>query len=319
MTDSDALYHRLFSHPLMVEQLVREFVPEAMAAGLDFAGLQRVNAKFHSRRHRRRREGDVVWRLPTEGGADVYLYLLLEFQSECDWWMAVRAQVYQGLLWQHVIDETRLNSGDRLPPVLLLVLYNGDQRWRAPVDLTDLIALPPRSPLWPWQPRVRYYLLDMGAFPADDLVRRDTLTALLFRLEQRPVPDDLQGLIGEVIGWFRRHPGCDEVKRLFSELVRQAIEGLGAPLPVPEDLVEMRTMLATLGESWKRQWLAEGKAEGLVEGEAKALLRLVEKRFGPISPALRERIMAADPASVEQWLDRVIDAPDLEAVFDQRT
>ncbi len=29
--------------------------------------------------------------------------------------------------------------------------------------------------------------------------------------------------------------------------------------------------------------------------------------------------MAADPASVEQWLDRVIDAPDLEAVFDQRT
>ncbi len=33
MADSDALYHRLFSHPLMVEQLVREFVPEAMAAG----------------------------------------------------------------------------------------------------------------------------------------------------------------------------------------------------------------------------------------------------------------------------------------------
>ena len=103
------------------------------------------------------------------------------------------------------------------------------------------------------------------------------------------------------------------MKRLFSELVRQAIEGLGAPLPVPEDLVEMRTMLAALGESWKRQWLAEGKAEG----EAKALLRLIEKRFGPISSALRERIMAADPASVEQWFDRAIDAPDLEAVFDQ--
>ena len=72
--------------------------------------------------------------------------------------------------------------------------------------------------------------------------------------------------MGAVFGWFRRHPGCDEVKRLFSELVRQAIDGLGAPLPVPEDLVEMRTMLATLGESWKRQWLAEGKAKGGVPG-----------------------------------------------------
>ena len=44
---------------------------------------------------------------------------------------------------------------------------------------------------------------------------------------------------------------------------------------------------------------------------------LIEKRFGPISPVLRERIMAADPVAVEQWLDRVIDAPDLATVFDK--
>jgi hypothetical protein len=46
----------------MVEEIVREFVPEALAAGLDFSGLQRVNPKFHSgRRSARRREGDVIW------------------------------------------------------------------------------------------------------------------------------------------------------------------------------------------------------------------------------------------------------------------
>jgi hypothetical protein len=44
--DSDSLYHRLFAHPRMVEELVREFVPEALAADLDFSGLQRVNPKF---------------------------------------------------------------------------------------------------------------------------------------------------------------------------------------------------------------------------------------------------------------------------------
>ena len=80
LAESDALYHRLFSHPLMIEQLVRDFVPEATTVGLDFGGLQRVNVTFHSRRNRRR-EGDVIWRLPTRGDADVYLYLLLEFQS----------------------------------------------------------------------------------------------------------------------------------------------------------------------------------------------------------------------------------------------
>jgi hypothetical protein len=121
MSGSDALYHRLFSHPLMAEQLVREFVPEAMAVGLDFARMERVNAKFHDR-DGKRREGDVIWRIPTADGEDVVLHILCEFQSSIDWWMAVRTQVYEGLLWQHLIAERKLKSGDRLPPVLTLVL-----------------------------------------------------------------------------------------------------------------------------------------------------------------------------------------------------
>jgi hypothetical protein len=194
--DSDSLYHRLFAHPRMVEGLVREFVPRGLVAGLDFSGLQRVNPKFHSgRRSARRREGDVIWRLPTREGSDIYLYLLIEFQSERDRWMAVRTQVYQGLLWQQVIDEQK--AGARLPPLLLLVLYNGERRWKAATTTSELIALSPDSPLWPWQPQVRYYLLDMGAFPKDALARRSSLVALLFRLEQRHSPEGLKELLDE--------------------------------------------------------------------------------------------------------------------------
>lgn len=94
MRDADSLYHRLFAHPRMVEGLVREFVPRAWIAGLEFSGLQRVNPKFHcGRRSARWRESDVIWRLPTCEGSDNDLYLLIEFQSESDAWMAVRTQV----------------------------------------------------------------------------------------------------------------------------------------------------------------------------------------------------------------------------------
>ena len=119
MPHQDALYHRLFSQPLLVEMIVREFIPEAMGAGLDFSRMERVNAKAHGESldgESHRREGDVIWRLPTHGGLDLYLYLLLEFQSGVDWWMAVRTQVYEGLLWQQVIAERKLRRGDRLPP-----------------------------------------------------------------------------------------------------------------------------------------------------------------------------------------------------------
>ena len=60
----------------------------------------------------------------------------------------------------------------------------------------------------------------------------------------------------------------------------------------------------------------QGRTEGRVEGEAKTLVRLLEKRFGPLTPQLRERVLAADLQSLDTWLDRVIDAADLKSVFE---
>ena len=60
---------------------------------------------------------------------------------------------------------------------------------------------------------------------------------------------------------------------------------------------------------------AKGRAEGQVAGEAKALIRLLEKRFGVVPPHLRERISSADAASIEAWLDRTLEASDMLSIF----
>jgi predicted transposase YdaD len=65
----------------------------------------------------------------------------------------------------------------------------------------------------------------------------------------------------------------------------------------------------------KAEGRAEGRNEGRAEGEARVLVRLIEKRFGVLSPQLRERILAADLATVEEWVERLFDAPDLQSVF----
>jgi len=307
---------------------VREFVPEALAAGLDFSGLQRVNPKFHiGRRSAQQREGDVIWRLPTCQGTDIYVYLLIEFQSKSDWWMAVRTQIYQGLLWQQVIEEKKLSAGARLPPVLLLVLYNGIPRWNAPTDIRELIALSPDSSLWFWQPQVRYYLLDMGAFASGNLMRRTSAAALLFRLDRRSSAEELEALIDEVVAWLRQHPDCSQLRGLFTEFVRQALAALGVTGPIPEDLLMMKSNipgnLAKLARHWQRKWRAEGKAEGLARGKAQGLTRgkaealvcLLTERFGTVEPSLRKRIREANLPTLESWFKRAIGAPDLPSVF----
>jgi hypothetical protein len=45
-------------------------------------------------------------------------------------------------------------------------------------------------------------------------------------------------------------------------------------------------------------------------------VRLIEKRFGVVPPQLRQRILAADVETVEQWVERVLDAPNLQSVFE---
>jgi hypothetical protein len=241
--------------------------------------------------------------------------------------MAVRTQVYQGLLWQQVIDEQKLQAGARLPPLLLLVLHNGERRWKAATTTSELIALSPDSALWPWQPQVRYYLLDIGAFPKDALARRSSLVALLFRLEQRHSPEELKELLDEVISWFRQHEGNERLQGLFAELIREAFAGRGVKLSGSGNLLKVKSMLATQFEAWKEQWLAEGKAEGeakgkaegLAEGEAKgkaeALISLLAGRFGAVAPSWQKRIREAKLVTLERWFKRAIVAPDLPSVF----
>ena len=65
----------------------------------------------------------------------------------------------------------------------------------------------------------------------------------------------------------------------------------------------------------KAEGLAEGEARGEARGKAEALFRLAEKRFGMMPADLRARVLAADAASVEAWLDRLMEAPSLEVLF----
>jgi len=193
MADHDGLYNRLFDHPNVVAELLREFLAGPWLDDLDLDGMTRESARFHAATGDRR-EGDMIWRIPRRDGGDTYLMLLLEFQSTSDHWMALRVLVYASLLWQHLVNEKRLPLDGRLPPILPVVLYNGDRRWAAPLALDQLLGLPHDSPLWQWQPAMRYQMVDEGAFAEDDLARRDVLLALLFRLENSSDPEQVRAI-----------------------------------------------------------------------------------------------------------------------------
>ena len=69
-------------------------------------------------------------------------------------------------------------------------------------------------------------------------------------------------------------------------------------------------------QPYYEEGLAAGEAKGQVKGEAKILTRLLEKRFGFVPDSDRQRILGADISSIETWVERAFDAPDLRSVFE---
>jgi len=276
--------------------------------------MERQKAKFHAETSERRK-GDMIWRIPRRDGGDTYLVLLLEFQSTSYHWMTLHVLVYTSLLWQKLLNEKSLLPDGRLPRILPVVLYNGDRRWAAPLALHELVGLPGNSPLWQWQPAMSCQIVDKGAFAEDDLARRDALLALLFRLESSPDPEQVVVLADALLAWFRRHPGFDRVRSVFAELLGPIMEPLAPRVRVPEELLEIRNMLASRAEDWKRQWLQEGEQSGRRQGEAAILLRQLERRFGALPGWATERIATADTGALEEWSLRVFDATSLDDVL----
>jgi hypothetical protein len=304
MGKHDRSYRRLFAKPRLIEELIRGFLGQDWIERLDFSTLERVNASFVSE-DQKSREGDMIWKLRFRDGRPLYVYLLLEFQSDVQRFMAVRVMAYMALFYQDLIKGRELTPEGKLPLVVPIVLYNGDERWWAPVELADLIeGTSPGAEMF--RPRLRYHLIDEGSYPVEELRSKRSLPAALFWLERMPPPEEIRQAFAQFMGPLR-DPEDRDLAKTFADCV-QAL-GLLGPGEIPEGLPVggYRIMFE------KR--LAERDRRLQAEAEARIVLRQLERKFGPLDAPSRERIAAADPERLLDWADRILEASRLQDVF----
>jgi predicted transposase/invertase (TIGR01784 family) len=334
--DHDQSYKLLFSHPEMIADLLRGFVREGWVRRLDFGSLQKVGASYVAD-DLREREDDVIWRVRFNDEW-LYVYLLIEFQSTVDRFMAVRVLAYLGLLYQDLIRTGQLTADGRLPPVLPVVLYNGSRRWDAAEDVGELIAPVPGG-LDRYRPRLRYLLLDEGRYSESELAPLRNLVAALFRLENSRTTQDVGRVLAALAEWLAA-PEQASLRRAFTVWLKRVF--LPGRMPGVEfghlnDLQEVHSMLAERVIEWTEQWkreglekgleegrqqglqqgLQEGLQQGLQQGEAALLLRLLERRFGTLDEEHRSRVRAADAETLLRWGDRLLTAESPNDVLDR--
>ena len=326
----DETYKRLFSNPKLVEELMRHFVSAELAEELDFESMESVETTTFSH-ELEKKENDKLLKLKRKAGGEVYLILMLEFQSSNDFSMPVRILNYVARLYDEITKTQGEVQSLTLPAVFPVVLYNGKFNWTAKTSLDDL-----RDGDDDWRQatsmvQARYHLVDCArARPI-----KDSFLSVLFQLEHADGAQELKDALVE-FAKLVREVVSDALIEDFQVWLRFVIERKykGARLTkkqlqlfFPEDsmFVLDRTNIDKALDEIEQEVYERGNKAGLEQGrleESHRLLeRLLSRKFGE-NDAREERIARLDTDAVEDAVELIFDVenePDFWAAVEAST
>ncbi|HQO40621.1 MAG TPA: Rpn family recombination-promoting nuclease/putative transposase, partial [Spirochaetota bacterium] len=175
----DRGYKYLFSHPMLVKELLESFVGMDWIQEIDFSKAVSVNTSFVSDEFKNR-ESDIIYRLKFRG-KELYLFLLIEFQSTVDRYMALRMLRYVVELYEYLIRNKKAAS---LPVIFPVLLYNGEGKWTAPDRLSKLIDVPKElKQAKLYMPEFRYFPVIENEYSEKTLLKLGNIVSSVFFFE----------------------------------------------------------------------------------------------------------------------------------------
>ena len=303
----DALFRALLGDPGRAETLVREYLPPAVAEELSDAPIRLVDASFvDAVLHRS--HGDRLFEARLKGGGTAFVYVLLEHKAAApDPGTPLQMLGYMVRIWQRYA-EGRASRLRALPPIVPLIFYHGRTRWSGALSVAEMIA--GEGELVAFARRLCCVLHDLGERPLPALSRDPAvwsgLAALVAAFRGQPE----EGVLRRILSGLP--DGSELEMQVLSYIVRTyeltpTVLETAARAAKPQ---RWEALMSTVAEAWVREGKAEGKAE--------TLLRLLQRRFGPVPESAQARVAVGSAAEIDAWLDALLDAQSLTEVFDAR-
>lgn len=192
------------------------------------------------------------------------------------------------------------------------MIYPDLRHERIPVGYRNLVSLP------------EIHRVDLNALSGQDRVTPGWELLRLIIDETGPAIEHAQRLLRAPPAVTDRLELCNFIETiLVYKLPRSTREEIQTMLGITDiDLKQTRFYQDVLAEG-RQEGRLEGKREGKLEGKregrrteaAEVLKRLAQLRFGELPADIQENIEAAELEQLEQWLERLLTAPHLEAIF----
>ncbi len=334
----DALFRLMISDPARAGQLLRDYLPPDVVARLDPEHPPAHVEGTMIDGEGGRTQSDALFRLRLRGGSEVIVYALLEHKSQLDHRTPLQLVRYMLRIWGKELDSGNFPDGG-LPLIIPMVFFHGREPWSVPCSIQDMIHAP--EGLEHFARSFGHYVLhDLGQIAPRELSRSAPVRAALLALARafgESVSDAEADLLvaGVAETEFGRYilTYIIEQVSLPPERIEAALRRTGTD---PETVEEV---MGTAAQIWmeqgkaegiakgkaegiakgKAEGIAEGKAEGIAEGKADTFVRQACRKFGHLSAERAEEVRNASPEQLDAWLDALIIADDIDAVFGEHT
>ncbi len=252
----DTGYKKLFSDKRIFRQLLETFVDLDWIQDIDFDSCELLDKSFVSD-HYKETESDIIYKVKLKG-RDLYIIILLEFQSTIDRFMSLRFLNYISNFLMDFVQSAKQKPRS-LPAVFPLLLYNGDKKWTAPQALDQLID--GNELLGNYGIRFQYFKIAENEFSKEKLLKISNLISTLFLAEAYYDPKELEE---RLISLFEKEEDKRGISLLLNWFFNLREHGRISPGDydklerVYKDKEEVKEMLITALKKEKQAFYEEG-------------------------------------------------------------
>ena len=290
---NDKLFKQAFSDLETATGFLRAYLPERLAAAIDWSALKLEAGSFIDSKFRRH-ESDLLFSAPL-AGRGTFLYCLFEHQTREDPAIALRLLRYMVRIWEKRLEK---HPSKPLPVILPVVLAQNDRAWKTNPAFSALFDLPESvaDDLRPFIPDFLFQLIQLAEIPFDAIrgtpagimvlrvMKAERINALL----EAPVWDEqlmvqLSEAVVEMLLTFMMNAEID------TEAIERNVRSIQSP--------QLKQSAMTLAQKLHHQ----GRQAALRENVLEAL----EIRFGEVPQGLREEILAMNEETKLHHLLRV--------------
>lgn len=280
-----------------------------------------------------KRESDLIYEIKTK--KDKVYFVLLEMQSKVDKMMAYRLLNYMVEIWRK--DEGNIKSCEeyKLPKIIPCVLYNGRNKWTAPIEFKNLYDDVERNE--EYLINFKYILVDVHRYKPEHLLEMSNVISSAFYLDsstKQTMEQRLKTLIKKLSKLTPEE--IKEIKRwivntmAFTEdqhgmLEKEILKG------GEEAMTNLERISREIYEDGIKEGIAREKNEsktnlerisreiyedGIEKGKTLSLWRILSKKLNEDNCEMKKLIEKSSKEKLDEIEDRIFEITSWEDVVD---